>query len=304
MFAGAFEHLGWEHAGDDVGEGDVFEHVADAGPQRHPHLAQRGGAAGELERVGAGAGDVGEWAVDGADDVGDGDGVGWPGEPETALGAATAVDDAGVAQLVEDAEEEPRRDALRVGDRVGLDQMSVLACCGHLDDSADRVVGLGGDAHVDHYPDGSATDGLVVACGGRSGCDCRTWHLAEEDDVSDSEFELLCVGAGQLNGDRGAVGEDGVDAAVEPEAENSLDHRLVGAAARIGEYLDVVWSHQYVTEAGGRAEEAHHEGAGRVVVELLRWADLFDLTVVDQHDLVGEFHRLFLVVGDEDGGGV
>lgn len=54
----------------DVGEGDVFEHVSDRGPDRDPHGLQRCGRLGVVECFGSVAADVREGAVHGADDVG------------------------------------------------------------------------------------------------------------------------------------------------------------------------------------------------------------------------------------------
>ena len=53
-----------------------------------------------------------------------------------------------------------------------------------------------------------------------------------------------------------------------------------------------------------RADEAGDEEVGRRVVELERRADLLDAAVVHDDDLVGHGHRLDLVVGDVDGGGL
>ena len=52
-----------------------------------------------------------------------------------------------------------------------------------------------------------------------------------------------------------------------------------------------------------RADEAGDEPVLRVVVELLRRADLLDAAVVHHHHAVGQRHRLDLVVGDVDRGG-
>ncbi len=59
--------------------------------------------------------------------------------------------------------------------------------------------------------------------------------------------------------------------------------------------------HPGLADAGGRADEAHHELALRLLVEVARPADLLDHAVVHHRDLVGDLHRLLLVVGDEDG---
>ena len=50
-----------------------------------------------------------------------------------------------------------------------------------------------------------------------------------------------------------------------------------------------------------RADEAHHELVGRLLVQLARRPDLLDPAVVHDHDPVGDVHRLFLVVGHEHG---
>ncbi|MNV72913.1 hypothetical protein D3C71_1660330 [compost metagenome] len=50
------------------------------------------------------------------------------------------------------------------------------------------------------------------------------------------------------------------------------------------------------------ADEAEDEGRNRMVVDLVGGADLFDRALAHHHHPVGQFQRLFLVVGDEDGG--
>ena len=52
-----------------------------------------------------------------------------------------------------------------------------------------------------------------------------------------------------------------------------------------------------------RAEEARHEEAFRPVVKLLRPALLDDPAAAHQHDAVAHPHRLFRIVGDDDGRG-
>ena len=61
---------------------------------------------------------------------------------------------------------------------------------------------------------------------------------------------------------------------------------------------------EVLAQAGDRADEAHHEVVGGVLVELAGPADLLDLAVVHDHDPVGHLHGLLLVVGDEHGGHV
>ncbi len=53
-----------------------------------------------------------------------------------------------------------------------------------------------------------------------------------------------------------------------------------------------------------RADEAHDELVGRMLVQRARIAGLLDLAVVHQHDLVGDVHRLLLVVRDDQRGRV
>ncbi len=55
---------------------------------------------------------------------------------------------------------------------------------------------------------------------------------------------------------------------------------------------------------GRRADEARDEEIVGAVVEVERLADLLDDAVMHDDDLVGHGHRLDLVVGDVDGGGL
>ena len=59
--------------------------------------------------------DVGDWALYGADDLGDRHLVGRSGEPVAALGAATGADDAVVLELEQDVLEELQGDVLGLG---------------------------------------------------------------------------------------------------------------------------------------------------------------------------------------------
>src|SRR5437868_2503309 len=49
------------------------------------------------------------------------------------------------------------------------------------------------------------------------------------------------------------------------------------------------------------ADETVHEGGGRIIVDIARRADLLDAALVHHHDAIGDFERLFLIMGDEDG---
>ena len=52
----------------------------------------------------------------------------------------------------------------------------------------------------------------------------------------------------------------------------------------------------------GHADKVGDEFAGRLLVDLGRFTDLFDFSMVHYDDLVGQAHRLGLVVGDVDAG--
>ncbi len=58
-------------AGDEVGEGDLLEHGAEAGADRDPDLLQVLGVAAVFDRLRRGRLHVGDRALDGADDLGD-----------------------------------------------------------------------------------------------------------------------------------------------------------------------------------------------------------------------------------------
>ena len=59
-------------------------------------------------------------------------------------------------------------------------------------------------------------------------------------------------------------------------------------------------AHEQRAQPVDGADEAHDELALRMLVELARRAGLLDLALVHDHDLLGDLHRLLLVVGDED----
>ena len=114
-----------QFAGDEVGEGDLLEHRAQAGPDRDPDFLQVLGVAAVLDRLGRGRLDVGDRALDGADDLGDRHLVGRPGQPVAALGAAAGADDAVVLELEQDVLEELQRDVLGLGEALALDRALV-----------------------------------------------------------------------------------------------------------------------------------------------------------------------------------
>ena len=127
-------------AGDEVGEGDVLEHGAEAGADGDPDLLQVLGVAVVLDRLGRGRLDVGDRALDGADDVGDGHLVGRLGQPVAALGAAAGADDAVVLELEQDVLEELQGDVLGFGEALALDR--ALLGGGQLGGCPHCVVGL------------------------------------------------------------------------------------------------------------------------------------------------------------------
>ena len=77
-----------ELAGDDVVDRDGLEDLALAGPKRDPDVLEGGGRTVVAEVLRALAAHVGQGAVDDADDVGQADLAGRPGQPVAALGAA------------------------------------------------------------------------------------------------------------------------------------------------------------------------------------------------------------------------
>ncbi len=108
-------HVGRKAAGNDVGQGDLLENGSEAGPHGHPHLLEvlgRTAIGGHLRPVTA---DLGQWSVQGPDDVGDSDLVGTASQAIAALGAPLAGHDAGSAQIGQDRTEESGRKALLSG---------------------------------------------------------------------------------------------------------------------------------------------------------------------------------------------
>jgi hypothetical protein len=77
-----------------------------------------------------------------------------------------------------------------------------------------------------------------------------------------------------------------------PEIVRTVRQRVVADAQDVAVHTAV--------EQVDRAEEAIDEGRCRESIHLFRRADLLDPAVVHHHHAVGDFERLFLVVGDED----
>jgi hypothetical protein len=84
----------------------------------------------------------------------------------------------------------------------------------------------------------------------------------------------------------------------DPGEPQDVGRRTAGEVGRARD-LDVVRTEPDLAELGDLTEEAHDEVVRRRVVERVRRTDLLDASVVDDHDLVGDLHRLLLVVGDE-----
>ena len=92
-----------------------------------------------------------------------------------------------------------------------------------------------------------------------------------------------------------------LDPGVAPQHREADDHRLGGAVRRLREQLDVVGAHQDATDLVRVAHETHDELVRGSIVELARRPDLLEPTAVHHRDLVGNLHRLLLVVRHEDG---
>ena len=104
-------------------------------------FCRRLGVAVVLDRLRRGRLHVGDRALDGADDVGDGHLVGRLGQPVAAFGAAAGADDALVLELEQDVLEELQGNVLGFGQVSALDR--ALLGSGQLGGCPHRVVGLG-----------------------------------------------------------------------------------------------------------------------------------------------------------------
>src|SRR5919198_3392069 len=120
------------------------------------------------------------------------------------------------------------------------------------------------------------------------------------DDGALCELEEVGLVAGHLGPQLLAVGQQQLDADLEAQAHDPLHHRLLGLGGRHVEDLEVVRPDEHRAAPVDRAHEAHHELRLRMLVEVIRRSRLLDLAVVHDHDLLGDVHRLLLIVGDED----
>src|SRR5215207_8944040 len=115
------------------------------------------------------------------------------------------------------------------------------------------------------------------------------------------ELELLGFGLGHLHPHLTAVLEREVGAHLEAEVDDALDRRTLGRAVRLAAHLDVVRADELLAKARDGPDERHHELVRRPLVEVARTADLLDAAFVHEDDLIGNLHRLLLIVCDEDG---
>jgi hypothetical protein len=121
----------------------------------------------------------------------------------------------------------------------------------------------------------------------------------------------------------GAQGLDRVDLEVDHGARAARDHEVLGTHAhrdRLGRARAQLRGNRYAHARAQvdlvahalareeihrrRADEARHEKRRRIVVDVDRAADLLDRALVHHDHAVGERHRLDLVVGHEDAGGL
>ena len=153
--------MGRQRPGGHVGQAGFLQHRTHARPQRPPDIGQRGGRAGIGQITEPDIAHAGQRAVDAAQHVGDADLGGRPGQLVAALTAAAAVDQSIGTQIGQDVDQKLRRDALRLGQVVGLDQRALVGR-GQLDHRPDRVLRLGRHPHA-------ANSALTSRTAGRSG---------------------------------------------------------------------------------------------------------------------------------------
>src|SRR5207248_836178 len=146
--------------------------------------------------------------------------------------------------------------------------------------------------------------GTVSRTGRKRSGEGRLAGGADVDDLTAVELEPLGLVARQLHGQRLAVLAHEVDAHLEAEVDDPLDHRLARRTVRLEHELEVVRADERVAEPVGLADERHDELVRGPLVEVDRPRDLLDAAAVHDHDLVGDLHRLFLVVRHDHRGRV
>ena len=114
------------------------------------------------------------------------------------------------------------------------------------------------------------------------------------------QLQFLRLVARDLRPEVAPVLEHELDPHLEPEMDDALDRAGRRLPVGLDPQLEVVWAHERLAEAVHRPDEAHHELVRRLLVEVARAARLLDPALVHEHDLVGDLHRLLLVVRDED----
>jgi hypothetical protein len=92
---------------------------------------------------------------------------------------------------------------------------------------------------------------------------------------------------------------DEVESDGESEVDDALDHDLSGLAVRLERHLEIVRADEGVPDPVRLADERHHELVLGLLVDLPGRADLLDPALAHHRDLVGDLHRLLLVVRDD-----
>src|SRR4051812_5210121 len=138
----------------------------------------------------------------------------------------------------------------------------------------------------------------------RNGRQVRPHVRAHVHELPLLELELLELRARELRPDVAAGAGLEVHADLEAEVDDALDLHLLRALGRQDQDVEVVRSHVRLAQLRDGPDELHDELVRRRVVQLARGADLLDLALVHDHDLLGHLHGLLLVVRHEDGGHV
>ncbi len=146
----------------------------------------------------------------------------------------------------------------------------------------------------------SLADLVTRSAGGRRARRRPARARADPDDLALLQLELLARVARDLRPELLSVGADELDAHLEAEMDDPLDHRLVRTVGRLEQQVEIVRAHPAVADPVHGPDEAHHELRRGVLVELARAADLLDPAAVHHRHLVGNLHRLLLVVRDEN----
>src|SRR5215217_3532100 len=115
------------------------------------------------------------------------------------------------------------------------------------------------------------------------------------------EIQVSGVFAGYLGPDVAPVFQGQLDTYLEPEVDEVVDRGLGGSAVGAQLDFDVVRTDVGVSQAVHGPDKAHDELVCGPLVEVLWTADLLYLAMVHKNDVVRHLHRLFLVVGDQDG---